>query len=133
MRTQEFVAYFGEVHASQPPSGDSLEGIYQARECQLRRILHQQMNMVRLEVRLQQVGFEVSADDLPSLLKHRKGSRSNHFATVLRDKDQMGMQARDDVSTAAEIIGGWHRPGVMQNTCSRWDSEGASEKRTSHA
>jgi putative transposase len=82
----------------------ALEAIDESRESNLRRIDHQQMDVIVLAVALFEFGAEVTADLGEDRGQIFDGRLRKHIATVFCYKDQMRVNAVNDVSAGADIL-----------------------------
>jgi hypothetical protein len=72
-------------------------------ECNLRRVLDQEVNVVGFEVRFNQRALEVAADLTPALSESFKDPSRDDLAAVLRDEDQVSVEVVDNVPTRAKV------------------------------
>ena len=86
-----------------PSCRDALEGIDEDGECNLWRVLDQEVNVVRFEVRFNQRALEVAADLPPALSESLEDSLRNDLPPVFREKDQMSVEVVDNVPTRTKV------------------------------
>ena len=93
----------GELLA-EPAGGDALEAVDQLGHGDLRREVHQQVDVVVLAVELHQLGFEVLADGPHDLFAARQVGVGEHLVPVLRHENQVGVHAETTVSASADVL-----------------------------
>lgn len=91
------------VLLAQQAGGDALERADHPGQSDLRGIVHEQVDMVRLAVELGQLGPEVAAHLGRDLFAAGEDLVGEGRTPVLGDEDQMGVQGVDDATTPADI------------------------------
>jgi hypothetical protein len=99
----QLVAYFGQIRRAQTAGAHSFQGIDEAGQGNLRWIADEQMDVIRFPAGFAKLAAEVRTHLLPRRSQSRKDTFRNHFSTVLRYEDQVGLKAVDDVSTRAKV------------------------------
>lgn len=69
----------------------------------LRRVVHQQVNVVVPAVHLHQLRFEIVADIGEDRTKTVDGISVKYSISVLRDEDQVNMKLKHTMSTASNL------------------------------
>ena len=102
VRSPERPLNLREVRLPDPSGRHALEGVDERRERNLRWVLDQEVNVVRLEVRLNQRALEVDAHLPPALPQDLENSGRDDLPPILRDEDQVSIEVVDDVPTRAK-------------------------------
>jgi hypothetical protein len=99
---------------SHPPGRQTLEALDQDRERQVRRIRHEEVNVVRLTVGLQEGGPDILADHQPLGVDRLEHPLCKDGTPVLRREHEVRVQAEDRVSGGAEVLGCGHFVNVIR-------------------
>src|SRR5690606_27951364 len=99
----------GELLA-QPPGGDALEAVDQFGHGDLRREVHEQVDVVVLAVELHQFGLEVLTHGPHDLLAPRQVPIGEDLVPVLRHENQVDMHPEDTVTTSTNVLIDTHKP-----------------------
>jgi hypothetical protein len=103
MPVPETAADMSAVLLAQQPSGDAFERVDQRRECDLGRVVNQQVDVVVLAVELDQFGTEAVAHLDHDFFTAAQEFVGEHSTPVFGCEDQMSMQGVDDGSPPADI------------------------------
>lgn len=97
---------FGAEHSA----GSAFEAVDQRRDCHLRLIADQKMDVVLLAVHLHQFCVEVAGNFAEQFSQPFDGLFVEDLATVFCDKDQMNVKVEYAVSSMTNIVAFCHRP-----------------------
>src|SRR5690606_37592851 len=100
---------FGELLA-EAPGGHALEGVHQLGHGDLRREVHEEVDVVVLAVELDQLGLEVLAHGPHDLLAPRQVPVGEDRVPVLRHENQVDMHPEDTVTTSTNVLIDTHKP-----------------------
>jgi putative transposase len=100
---------------AQPSAGYTLEAIDQDGKTHLRRIYDQQVNVVVLAVAFLQLGSEVATHFGEDHRKVFDRRCRQHIASVFRAKDQVRMNAIDNVSAGSDVLHDAVRPIMSED------------------
>ena len=119
MNSPDLTTNLGKVCSSKPTSGHSLEGVDKASERELRWVLDKQMDVVRFEVDLKKLGFEVAANASEDTLKDLKDILRDDLPPVLRYKDQVSIEVKYNVSSVSQFVFFSHRlsASILSDSC----------------
>ena len=109
--TQQVLGEFGELLA-EAPGGHALEGVHQLGHGDLRREVHEEVDVVVRAVELDQLGLEVLAHGLHDLLAPRQVPVGEDRVPVLRHENQVDMHSEDAVTTCTNVLIDTHKPTV---------------------
>lgn len=98
---------------AQAAGGDDLEAVDQAGECDLGRVVHERVDVVRLAVEYLQLRVEDLAHLAHDLFAARQHLVVHDAAPVLGDEDQMRMQVLPTTVLPLRISGFGSRRGDM--------------------
>ena len=94
------VAGFDFRHAfAQHVTGNTFERIYERGDCNFRRVVHEQVNVVFLAVHLYQLSVKVSADLGEDMLQLLNSFAIKDATPVFGHEDQMDVHCENTVST----------------------------------
>ena len=93
-------------------TGNAFKTVYQRRDRVLRRIVHEQVNVVVLATRFNKLGFEVSTDLLKDGSKPLDRIHVEDPMAILGDKDQVNVKLEHTMSTTSNVIYNSHSPRV---------------------
>jgi len=96
--------------SSQVPGRYSLEAVYDPGDCHFRWIVHQEMNMVFLPVKLYEIGLEVTAHVLEYAAHGIQDGLCEDFSAILGHEHEVHMQVENAVPSGADIACLCHRP-----------------------
>jgi Helix-turn-helix domain len=110
--TEHFPVALGHPRqlASEDVAGNALQGVHQRGDRNLRRIVHQQVDMVTFAVHLHQLRPEICADlgENVSQVLDRLGVED--AASVFGQEDQMDVQCKHAMSAPSNVLDICHRP-----------------------
>ncbi len=92
--------------------GHALEGVHQPGHGDLRREVHEEVDVVVLAVELDQLGLEVLAHGPHDFLAPRQVPVAEDGVPVLRHENQVDVHAEDAVATCTNVLIDTHKPTV---------------------
>ena len=106
----QFLLNASVVLFSDKKTGYAFQAINQFRYCHLRRVVHQQVNVIVLSIEFHQLRFKVGAYIGEDFLKVVQNGFCEYTTAVFSHKDQMNVHLKNTVSTVPNVIVIAHRP-----------------------
>ena len=102
------------VFLANHPTGDTFEAVHQSRHGHLRRIVHQQVDVIVLTVKLHQLSLEVSADAGEDAMQVIKNLLGEDATPILSHKDQVNVDQENTMSSLPNYVVVVHRPNYTE-------------------
>src|SRR5690606_5660958 len=96
----------------------ALQRVHQRRHRNLRRVLHQQVDVIVLAIHLDQACFEVGAHLGEHPTQEVEVLPCQHSTPILGHEDQVNMECGKTVSTASVVLDLAHSPNARMIACS---------------
>lgn len=86
------------------PAGNAFQAVDQIADCNLRWVVHEQMDVVVFTVHLDQICIEISTDFLEHVLKCGKVVFLKDTFPVFGDKDQVNMKIKNAMAASSDFV-----------------------------